>query len=81
MPVVEEEVIKEAAKEVEKEEAPPEMDIEEKVLGFIKNHPEGVRVGEMESALGATRMRLGAISKKLLDEGKVRKEENLYYPL
>jgi hypothetical protein len=26
-------------------------------------------------------MRIGFVSKKLLDEGKVRKIENLYYPL
>lgn len=80
-PVVEAEAIKEAAKEVEKEEVSPEMDLEEKILGFIKSHREGVKVGDMETALGATRMRLGMVAKKLLDEGKVRKEENQYFPL
>jgi len=79
MPV--KEAIKEAAKEVEEKEASPEMDLEEKILGFIKSHPEGVKVGDMETALGATRMRLGIIAKKLLDEGKVRKEENQYFQL
>ena len=75
------EAIKEAAKEVEEKEASPEMDLEEKILGFIKSHPEGVKVGDMETALGATRMRLGIIAKKLLDEGKVREEENQYFQL
>ena len=79
MPV--KEAIKEAAKEVEKEEASPEMDIEEKVLGFIKSHPEGVKVGDMEEPLGVARTKLGVIAKMLLGEGKVRKEENLYFPL
>jgi hypothetical protein len=35
----------------------------------------------MEKPFGETRMRIGFVSKKLLDEGKVRKIENLYYPL
>ncbi|MBU4348905.1 hypothetical protein KJ599_01115 [bacterium] len=58
-----------------------ELSLEEKMLEFIKKHPEGVKVGEMEGPLGVIRMQLGRIAKKLLDEGKVRKEENLYFPL
>lgn len=67
--------------EVVEEEAPPEMSLEEKVLEFIKRHPEGVKVSDMEEPIGVPRTRLGIIAKKLLDEGKVRKEENLYFPL
>ncbi|MBU2445885.1 MAG: hypothetical protein KJ666_10005 [Bacteroidetes bacterium] len=78
MPEVEAEVkvrpVKEAIEEVE-------VDLEEKVLEFINQHPEGVKVGDMEEPLGVTRTSLGKIAKKLLDEGKVRKEENLYFPL
>jgi gas vesicle protein len=66
--------IKEAVEEVE-------VDLEGKVLKFIKRHPEGVKVGDMEEPLGVARTRLGVIAKKLLDEGQVRKEENLYFPL
>jgi len=58
-----------------------ELSIEEKILEFIEKHPEGVKVGEMEKPLGVLRMMLGRIAKKLLEEGKVRKEENLYFPL
>ena len=58
-----------------------QVSTEEKVLEFIEKHPEGVRVGEMEEPLGVLRMKLGRIAKKLLDEGKLRKEENLYFPL
>jgi len=58
-----------------------ELSIEEKVLEFIEKHPEGVKVGEMEKPLGVVRMMLGRIAKTLLEEGKVRKEENLYFPL
>jgi uncharacterized phage infection (PIP) family protein YhgE len=79
MPV--KEAIKEAAKEVEEEEVSPEMKLEKKVLKFINKHPKGVKVGDMEEPLGVARTRLGVIAKRLLDEGKVRKEENLYFPL
>ena len=79
--------VKEAIKEVieeeeeEEEEVTPDMDLDEKMLQFIKKHPKGVRVGDMEETLGVVRMRLGVIAKKLLEEGKIRKEENMYFPL
>ncbi|MEW6002860.1 MAG: hypothetical protein AB1638_09480 [Nitrospirota bacterium] len=65
--------VEEAVEEVE-------VDLEEKVLEFINQHPEGLKVSDMEEPLGVARTRLGAIAKRLLDEGKVRKEENLYFP-
>ncbi len=74
-------LVKEAAEEEEEEVAPPEMGMEERVLEFIERHPEGVRVSDMEDPLGVARTRLGVIAKRLLEEGKVRKEENLYFPL
>jgi len=76
-----EKAIEEAVEEVEVEEAPPEISLEDRVLEFIEKHPEGVRVGNMEEPLGVARMRLGVITKTLLKEGKVRKEEKMYFPL
>ena len=55
--------------------------LDQKVLEFINKHPKGVKVSEMEEALGETRMKLGYIAKVLLDEGKVQKIENIYFPL
>ena len=43
-------------------------------------HPGGVKISEMEEPLKQTRMKLGFIAKELLDEGKVLKVENVYYP-
>jgi len=83
-PKVEAEVKVRPVKEVieeEEEEVTPEMDLDEKIVQFINKHPEGVMVGDMEEPLGVTRMRLGVIAKKLLEEGKVRKEEKMYFPL
>jgi hypothetical protein len=73
--------VKEAAEEIKEDKPSSEMDLEGKVLGFIRRHPEGVRVGEMEEPLGVLRMRLGVIAKVLLEKGKVRKEENVYFPI
>jgi uncharacterized phage infection (PIP) family protein YhgE len=78
--------VKEAVEEEEEEEeeegvALPEMGMEERILEFIERHPEGVRVSDMEDPLGVARTRLGVIAKRLLEEGNVRKEGNLYFPL
>ena len=59
----------------------PEVEVEGRVLEYINKHPEGVKVGNMEMALGLSRMKLGMKAKKLLEKGSVRKEANLYYPL
>ena len=55
--------------------------LEDKVLNYINNHKNGVRISEMEEPLGETRMKLGFTAKGLLEEGKVQKIENTYYPL
>jgi hypothetical protein len=54
--------------------------LEQKVLEFINKHPHGVKISAMEGPLGETRMKLGYTAKTLLDEGKVLKIENMYYP-
>jgi len=56
------------------------MTLQEKVLDFINKNPKGIKISAMEQPLGETRMKLGFIAKNLLDEGKVLKIENIYYP-
>jgi hypothetical protein len=56
------------------------MTLEEKVLDYINKHPKGVKIAEMEEPLKETRMKLGFTAKNLLDNGKVLKVENVYYP-
>ena len=75
--------VQEAAgkEEHERQVVIPEAEVEGRVLEYINKHPEGTRVGSMEMALGIPRMELGLKAKKLLEEGRVRKEANLYYPL
>jgi hypothetical protein len=57
------------------------MTLEEKVLDYINKHPKGLRISEMEQPLGETRMKLGFVAKALLEEGKVQKLDNLYFPI
>lgn len=63
--------------------AEPQKDLtlEDKVLNHLAEHRNGIRISDMETPLGETRMRIGFITKKLLEEGKVQKVDNLYYPL
>ncbi len=53
----------------------------EKVLDYINKHPMGVKVSEMEAPLGETRMKIGFVAKALLEEGKVQKMDNIYFPI
>lgn len=55
--------------------------LEQRVYDYINQHPKGVKISEMEEPLGETRMKLGFTAKVLLDEGKVQKIENIYFPL
>ena len=57
------------------------MTLEEKMLDLINKHPNGLRVSEMEQPLVETRMKLGFIAKALLEQGKVQKLDNIYFPI
>ncbi len=54
--------------------------MEEIVESFINSKPNGVKIAEMEESLRQSRLRLGYVTRKLLNEGKVVKIENKYYP-
>lgn len=77
----EEKIEKEPVKEKKQVfDFPKEMSLEEKIITFINAHPEGVKVSEMEEPLGEQRMRIGYVSKKLMEQGKLTKLENAYFP-
>jgi hypothetical protein len=57
------------------------MNLEQKVLNYILKHPEGVKIHDMEEPLGEMRMKLGFIANKLFDEGKIRKIEQMFFPV
>jgi len=88
--VVEQPVEKVVEKKAEKKEVSvetkpvtqpePEMSLEEKILDYINKNPKGLKVSEMENPMGETRMKIGYTAKKLLDDGKILKVDNLYFP-
>lgn len=51
------------------------------VLRLIDAQPNGVKIAEMEKALRQSRLHIGYITKVLVDEGKVRKVDNKYFPV
>lgn len=55
------------------------MNLEDKVLKYIKEHPNGVSISDMEEPLGEKRMKLGFVTNKLFDEGKVQKIDQMYF--
>jgi len=82
------ETVAEIAKEVPMKEEPivnaaheESKTLDKRILDYINKHPKGVKISEMEEPLGETRMKLGFIAKTLLDEGKVQKMDNIYFPI
>ncbi len=57
------------------------MTLEDKILEYINKHPGGVKVSEMEVPLNEIRMKLGYSAKTLLNEGKIQKKDNVYFPI
>ncbi len=53
--------------------------LEQKILKYISQHPNGVKISEMEEPLGENRMKLGFVAKALIDEDKLQKIDNLFY--
>ncbi|MBE3093463.1 MAG: hypothetical protein IMZ52_00400 [Actinobacteria bacterium] len=78
-----------AGKKIVKKELPkPEQNIikenlsdKQKTLALIKKHPEGIKLTEIGVELGKDWRWYIITIKELMEENKIRKEENLYYPV
>lgn len=57
----------------------PVADLPEKAFAYLADHPDGVRMREMEECLGTTRFKVMRALRTLEEEGKVRREGGLYY--
>jgi hypothetical protein len=62
---------------VAEEEIP---NLETKMLAAVNEHPEGITLAEIADSFGVVPVVLGRVSKSLLDKGKIRKDERLYFP-
>jgi hypothetical protein len=84
-----EEAVSEEAKEEEEEKtieggAEEESfteDWKSKILAVVNDHPEGISLADVAERLGVAFVVLGRDSKALLDEGKLRREGKLYFPV
>lgn len=56
------------------------MKLDTRILDYISHHRNGVLISEMEIPLGETRMKLGFVTNNLLEDGKIIKIENYYFP-
>jgi hypothetical protein len=67
------------------EEEPVDEDgadaLEEKLLAVINEHPEGITLSEVADSFGVVPIVFGKASKRLIEAGKVRKEDKYYYPV
>jgi hypothetical protein len=57
------------------------LNMEEKCLAIISQHPEGISLSDVAKELGIATIVLGKIARVLLEQGKVRKEEKTYFPV
>ncbi len=69
----------EVAKAAPVEEETP--DLETKLLAAITEHPEGITLTEVAESLGVAPVVFGRAARKLVDEGRVRKEDKSYFPV
>jgi len=72
----------EAVKAEVAEAAPVEEetpDLEAKLLAAITEHPEGITLTEVAKSLGVAPIVFGRAARKLVDEGRVRKEDKAYF--
>jgi hypothetical protein len=66
-----------------KAKSPAEIapDLKEKLLSIVNQHVGGITLSEAAETLGLATIALGKAAKVLLEQGKVRKEEKIYFPV
>jgi hypothetical protein len=57
-----------------------EEEEEERLLAAINAHPEGITLSEVARGFGVRPAVLGRAARSLVDQGKIRKEGNSYFP-
>lgn len=56
-------------------------DMEAKLLAAIAKHPHGITLTEVADGLSVVPIVLGRVSRRLVDEGKIRKQDKTYFPV
>jgi len=55
--------------------------LEEKLLSIVNQHAEGISLTEVAKEIGVVTIVLGKTAKVLLGQGKIRREEKIYFPV
>jgi hypothetical protein len=55
--------------------------LENRILDLIREHPEGVRLTTIADTVCEARIKVGNVTRMLIDEGKIGKEGLLYFPV
>ena len=63
---------------IAEEEAP---DLETKLLTAVNEHPNGITLAEVANSLDVVPVVLGRAARSLLENGKIRKEDKVYFPI
>jgi gas vesicle structural protein len=55
---------------------------EDQVIGYLEDHPDGVRLGELQSYFNAPRNEVQEVVNELVDENKARRDDQkrVYFP-
>jgi len=77
-PEVKARVEEKAAVPVAEAEVP---DLEAKLLAAINEHPNGITLAEVAESLGVAAVVLGRAARRLVDSGKIRREDRTYFPV
>ena len=59
-----------------------EPSLSQRILDFVTEHP-GIKLIVIEEALGVSRIEVGRTIRELMDQGKIRRDEDTreYFPL
>lgn len=59
-----------------------DLSLSQRIMDFVSEHP-GVKLVAIEEALGVSRIEVGRTIRKLIDQGKIRRDEDSreYFPL
>ena len=69
-------VVEEVKKEYTNEQ------LKKKILALVKKHADdGIRVGEMEEAIGVSKLILGRLAKEMYEEEEIGNENSRYFPI
>ena len=82
LPLVEELPEEEAVARAEPVEVTPEATAgRDQIFEYLANHPDGMRMVELEEEFGLSRIQMARILKSLTDDNKVEKRDMIYFAI